>query len=327
MENKPETPDSMSKNQFSMTAVLDAEKLRLMSEEGSPLPRLSTLMAELPERFIEAIEEALLPTPSYEIGYRFERILRWVADILYQLPLTQSSYTVTAESSRQKALEVTELIMHELSTFAEYLSKVLRTLAAGDEQLEKAAQTTGRRLTNEVVHLFKLPINKVKHDGYKLTWCEAKYNETVILGFSVYGPVAARTAGPATFHPKSPDIAEGYSFALFLRNTVRGLYRLCEIAESGVPSALTRENTQPSALYPGVLEPMRAVMPMLATLPRMGFPGENRHELCELILDGQTVRVLRTFRLAPLKPTAHITAYLSVVAPGHSYKLPFWSKK
>ena len=160
---------------------------------------------------------------------------------------------MTAESSRQKALEVTELLMHELSTFSEYLSKVLKALATGDKQLEKVAQTIGKRLLNEVVHLFRLPINKVKHDGYKLSWCEAKYNETVIFGFSVYGPVAARTAGPATFHPKAPDIAEGYSFALFLRNAVQGLYRLCEIAELGVPSALKRENTRPGALHPECL--------------------------------------------------------------------------
>ena len=58
----------MTKHQFRMTAVLGAEKLRLMSEVGSPLPRLSTLMAELPERFIEAIEEELLPAPLMKLG-------------------------------------------------------------------------------------------------------------------------------------------------------------------------------------------------------------------------------------------------------------------
>lgn len=316
----------MTKHHFRMNAVLNPEKLRLMSDEGSPLPRLSALVAELPEQAVESIQQELLPAPNHEIGYRFARVLRWVADILCQLPQTRSSKADSAESARQKILEVTELIMHELSAFAEYLSKVLKVLASGDKQSEKTAQAIGKRLLYEVVHLFRLPINKVKHDGYRLTWIEANYNETVISGFSVYGPIGLRETGPATFHPKAPDIAEGYSFALFLRNAVQGLYRLCAIAEEALPATLKLSVNQRGTHSPKLVEPMTSVLPMLAALPRMGFPGENKHELCELIMDNQAVRVLRTFKLAPLKPRARITAHLTVVAPGHSLKIPFWPK-
>lgn len=316
----------MTKPQFQMTAVLDAKRLRVVSAEGSVLPRLSEVIAAMPAHHLEKIEEELLPNPNHEIRYRFSRVLRWVAEVLCQLPLTRSSHHVVAEASRQKVLELTELIMHEVSSFAEYLAKVIKIITAGDKRAEKAAQSLGKRLANEVVHLFRLPINKVKHDGYRLTWCEAKHNETVIGGFSVYGQIGIRTTGPATFHPKTPDIAEGYSFALFLRNAVEGLYHLCDIAETGIPGELKGGRKSTATSTENLLGTMREVLTLLPALPHMGFPGENRHELCELFLDGHTVRVFRTFRLSPLKPSARFTTHLPVVAAGHSLKLPFWAR-
>jgi hypothetical protein len=312
-----------------MMAVPEPKMLRLLSLDGSVLPGLVRLTERLSEKHLAQLDDKLIVPPKLEVTYRFTRTFRWVAEIIQELPLTQSKHPVPAENARRHILENTELLMHEVSAFAEYLTRLLSGLAGDDRRKEKAALASGRRLSHEVVHLFKLPINKLKHDGFRLSWCEARYNTSVIAGFTVHGRIGKGVTGPAHFHPKAQGIAEGYSFPLLLRKTIETLYQLCFLTEAALLADIEVElRPEPAAnttTSPGLLAAASEALLLLPTLGRHGFPLENRHELLELLLDLNTVRVMRTFKLSPLKAGARITFHHRVTL-GETVKPPFWPR-
>lgn len=216
--------------------------------------------------------------------------------------------------------------MHAISSFAEYLVSILRALGEirGQQKLSKAAAQKISQLINQQ---FKVPINKIKHDGFALGWLSITHDgQAPVHGFAVNGLIEPRTFGSASF--RFPNaIAEGYSFALFLRRATEAPYELCDVVESAVRQIyrdeLRDKETLPSFLGSNALA--EVVARQLSYMPFIGFPNEHMARVPELGFASGALLILRTRMLRFPKGAYTVSSYL-IPRQGYTYKLPYWVK-
>lgn len=294
-----------------------------LSLATSPLPRLLGRAHLLRPSLKESLESALFPgIPSAVSDYYWEVVLKLDA-ILRELPFAAMQRT-SDNDRRHRVLEVMKSVMHDITALTEYLGDMLAHALPTSGTKNKAAHQAKRRLANEVDFHFKLPINLVKHERFKLRWLERYSPTELTAGFTVSGVIRPNTKGPASY--RFP-VAEGYSFALILRRVLPVLFKLCDIAEEALAAAKLFEA---AALPPSVpVEASRMalltnVTELLAALPVRGFPNEYRLRAPQLRLVGQQLVVANTFRILDFKHGCKFSFEIGNVAAGEHYKMPYW---
>lgn len=311
---------------FSRRPVILGEKTRALSAEGSVLPNLVGRLKRVDPAVMERIEQAGLPDPVREVPERLQKVFERVVAIALLLPFTGES----AKQNRRRTIDETALLMHEMCATAEYLRDLLH--AALPEPNKKVLNGVKTRLDAEVEMLFRAPINAVKHNHFKLSWLEANPpggGRSVVKGLVLNGLVGKQTTGPAARRFGEKVYADGYSFPLLLRRAVSSAYAQCDIVDEVLAGALSDgaccNTTAPSAARELVDAADEALL-QLSVLPRIGFPGEKKHQMQELVLDRDTVRVVRTFKLARLKPGSRFQFEIAAVR-GHAFVLPYWLRE
>lgn len=310
------------RNPFRLTTTMDVEPLsppRKLGDTDSVLPRLIGLMDTLSDSAGSALDAALIEAPTYELPRRFHRLLELVAEIA-------GSITNAGTIDREAVLQDVERLMHAISSFAEYLGSILRALGEhhGQQKHTKAAAQKIGQLINQQ---FKVPINKIKHDGFTLGWLSITHDDQPpVHGFAVNGLIKPRTFGPASFRFPSA-IAEGYSFSLFLRRATETPYELCDLVESAVRhlyrNELHHKETLPSRSGSKILA--EVVSRQLSYMPFTGFPNEHMARVPELGVAGGSLLVLRTRMLRFPKGAYTVSSHLRA-RQGYTFKLPYWVK-
>lgn len=318
-------------NKYRMTASIGPTKLRALSAEGSVLPDLVPFTKALGESHIEKLHRELVPLPWTEIPCRFLRVFRKVSTIAEMLPFLHRQDGRFAALNQQRILDETELVMHEICALVEYLGKLVKALLPPAEKKNKAAQAVIKRLEHKIKRLITVPVNKIKHDGFRLTWCEAYLNKSAVMGFIVNGPIGKHMTGPANYRYGDDVVAEAYSFSLFLRKTVEILYQLCSITQDFLSDEFALRGAR-STVGKGIesqelLGSAKDALLYLSFLPQKGFPAEQEQEVLDMVVDGDTVRVARTFRLKLLKPGWRFQFIIPSVSVGQTIQFPFWNPR
>lgn len=298
-------------------------KTRDLSAEGTVLPNLVGRLKDMDAEIFDRFEEAGLPSPNIELPDRLQAIFQRVTTISILLPFTGEK----EKHNRKRAIDETTLLMHEMCATSEYLRNLLH--AALPPCKRKAISAAKSQLDAEVELLFRAPINAIKHSHFKLTWLEARSpagDTCIVKGLVLNGMIDRLTTGPATHKFGRRVFADGYSFPLLLRKAIDTIYAQFDIVDCALTSALSQTSfgrTTSSNTAPKLADAAKEALLYLTTLPRTGFPGEAKYRMNELVLEGGSVRVARTFKLARLKSESRFKFEITA-RPGHTFVLPYW---
>lgn len=216
--------------------------------------------------------------------------------------------------------------MHEIAALKEYLGDVLTEIVPREGKKSKKVEQAKARLEHAVSFLFKAPINLVKHERFKLYWLEQSNSSGATSGFVVTGMIAPRTTGPASYRTK--NVAEGYSFALLLRQTLLAIFELCAIttsvlAESGLIGPAKEDADQGSDNDPRLTQ-LAGVLDGLTYLSCRGFPNEVGTRVAELSLHERQLMVNRTFKLQGFGSRWRVHFTMPAAKAGDMFQLPYW---
>lgn len=216
--------------------------------------------------------------------------------------------------------------MHLISSLAEYLGSILRALGEHHGQ-QKHCKASAQKIGQLINQQFKVPINKIKHEGFTLGWLSITHDGHAPLhGFAVNGLIQPRTFGSASF--RFPNaVAEGYSFSLFLRRATETPYELCNVVELAVRhlyhDELRRKEMVP--VPPGSNAVAEMVARQLSFMPFTGFPNEHMARVPDVGVDGGALLLLRTRMLRFPKGPYTVSSYM-LARQGYTFKLPYWVK-
>lgn len=306
--------------------ILIGKKLRAMSVEGGLVPGLVESCRQFDTSIRDRIEDNGVPNPVREIPERLLRVFERVTAIALLLPFTGE----TGKRNRRRVLDETELLMHDMCGMTEYLRDLLHAIP--QDVGKKSLASVKARLDVEVELLFRAPINAVKHKHFKLAWLEAfppNGGNAIVKGFFLNGPLGRKISGPAPRRFGGKAFPDGYSYPLLLRKAICSIYTQCDIVENAIhdliPAIKPASVTRPAHVS-GLLGAVKEALMHLSVLPRMGFPLEQKHQMKELVLDNDTVRVLRTFKLANLRLGSRLQFEVPALA-GHTFAIPYWEAR
>lgn len=290
---------------------------RGLGDFDSVLPRLVGLLDALSDSLGSAIDDALVSEPAYELPQRIYRVFELISE-------AAAAVSIAQEPDRDLVLHKVQQLMNEIASLAEYLSSVLR-VAGENMGAEKFIKSTSQKLGQLINVQFKVPLNKIKHEGFALGWLTITHDGQVPLhGFAVNGLIERKTIGPASF--RFPNaIAEGYSFAFFLRRATVSLYELCDLVDAAIrhlySAELGRKGVTTSR--PGSLPPAEAVVRELSFMPFQGFPNEHMNKVPELGIVGNEMVLLRT-RMLRFANGPHTVQTYIIARKGYTFRLPYW---
>jgi hypothetical protein len=294
------------------------DQLRQFSDQNSVMPRLLGVMNALEGSVGELLDTALVSDPCYEIPRRLGAILERVDRIL-------DAVTVPGQIDTVACLRDTQALMTDISSSTEYLRTIVNAIAnrPGGKKSEAAV---GKKLDQLANRSFKVPINKIKHDGFELAWVtfifESPHRE--VPGFAVNGLIERRQIGPASFR-FGDAIAEGYSFALFLRRAFEIFYLQCDLLEQLVLDVFGAELSGQDIVAPeaGPRGLVEQIVIKLAMLPLLGFPNEAKDDVPDLVVSAGTIFV-GTGRKMQFPGGACRVQTQITVRKGYTFRMPFW---
>lgn len=269
--------------------VLIGERGRALSAEGSVLPKLVYRISQADPRALESVAAAGLPNPEIEIPEKLQKVFQRVARIAQLLTLTGES----AKPFRSEVLDQTTLLMVEMCAISEYVRDFAHAILPSSEI--KRINSCKKRMDGEIEALFRAPINTIKHKHFKFNWLEAHppFGEfQVVKGFVLAGSMGPTTTGPASRVFGNSSFPDGYSFSLLLRRAICAPYAIFDAVYDLVVRVLLpfesncvvarRDNQK-------LVEQAKDALRYVSALPRMGFPGENKHRVQELVLDVRAI--------------------------------------
>ena len=187
-----------------------------------------------------------------------------------------------------------------------------------------------RRLGDRIDYLldrtFQIPVNEIKHRGFAMGWLTLRSNFGVTHGYSVSGQIAPNLNASIKYRAKDKSSPEGYSFAYVLRESVVALYGMCDALDSALMAAGCYTATL-TAHKPHAEAPRSVVDAIVAinALPERGFFDERGLEIPLLeFCNGTLMATIRRLRTHP--PGTKVHFEVDGVAPGTSYKMPYWPK-
>lgn len=302
--------------------------MRSLSEPGTAQPPLISL-AEGLDDMIRPQLAGVLPLPGGEVVRRLLRIFECVSEIGQALPFTDDG--PECAKKRAPVLAETEALMHEQTSFRDYIRRLLAVLKTAGPSKKSARET--KPLDDEFERLFATPINKVKHDAYRLQWMEARPSGSptaIVRGFYVEGIIDAETAGSAAHRFGSGAIAEAYSYPLMLRQAVVIPYAMCELAacslrrKFGVPGGGSESppaSREPKRRCDLAIAAQDALM-HIDLLPRRGFPNEAGLHVPNVAWRNNSVAIDGTTRFPDLPPGSRFQQ-ASVYQKGYNIRLNY----
>jgi hypothetical protein len=188
----------------------------------------------------------------------------------------------------------------------------------------KIASAVKARLESKVDSKFKVPINLIKHERFKLYWLERASQIESTAGFVVTVLIRPNVQGPASYRFPVP---EGFSFASLLRSVLPTIYELCDIAEDALTRAELVSPKTSSSAHPSesaALEKFSRVLDLLSTLPIRGFPNEKGQRVSHLTLQQGGTYVSSTFTIHDFKGNTKFHFNMPPARVGDEYKIPYW---
>ena len=250
-----------------------------LSNTNSPLPPLCSNALRLNPASVSSLENALIPGISGTVSGHFWGLITKVRRIMNLLPVVGNLGAET-QTERAQILGDVESIMHEMVALSEYLGRVGVALMPSPGKKNPATQQLLKTLEYQVDKLFKVPVNFIKHQSFRLQWMQMTADDEVTAGFVVSGKVAPGVTGPASF--KTDQISEGYSFALFLRLVVPTIFCLCATLDDAIANLYGTACSTSSNPAP---DPQLTVLSQLADrmvfLPTRGFPSERNDRVSQ----------------------------------------------
>lgn len=298
--------------------------MRYLSLPGSPLPAICGRGWLLTAEASDCLEEALFPSIPIAVADYFWNMVSRLQEILRELPASDRGMSNNS-GPRLRILDLMTILLHEISSLTEYLVDVLGKILPSVGRKNKAAQQAKNKLHHIVDRLFKIPINLVKHERFKLQWLDQYEQSTVTAGFTVNGKIDKNLIGSASYRFES--VAEGFSFAFILRKILPSIFEICEVAEDALDQAtLFRKDALPSSpvVRPDRYSMLVEVVGRLASLPYCGFPNERSERVMKLSLDNFRLGVEGTVIFTALSPPYGCEFQIESVIPGETYKLPYW---
>lgn len=303
-----------------MTTTTDTESLSKSRRLGGPnsvLPSLVGLMMTLSDSAGAALDDALVHAPTYELPRQLQRLMELTASIAGSIANVEAI-------NQDSVLQDVERLMHATSSFAEYLGSILKTLGEHKGQ-QKYVRSPTQKINQLINQQFKVPINKIKHEGFALGWLSITHDgQAPVHGFAVHGLIDRKTFGSASSRFPSA-IAEGYSFSLFLRRAIETPYELCDVVESAIRS-LYRDELRHKDISPPPQGPTALATTLaqkLSYIPFSGFPNEHMAHVSELAMENETLLVVRA-RLLRFPKSAYTVSSTLIARQGYTFKLPYW---
>lgn len=293
-------------------------QLRQFSDLNSVMPRLLGVMSVLGTSAGDILDAALISAPSYEIPRRLSSILGHIDRILDAL-------TAQGDVDTAACLRDTQALMTDISAATEYLRAIVNAIAdrPGGRRSEAAV---GKKLDQLANRSFKVPINKIKHDGFELAWVTFIFENPprLVPGFAVNGLIERRQIGPASFR-FGDSIAEGYSFSLFLRRAFEIFYLQCDLIEQLVREAFRAELDGQKVIPPhaGARELVERIVIRLALLPLIGYPNESKDRVSELVVYAGTIYVGASRKIQFPGDPCRVQTQLTV-REDYAFRMPFW---
>lgn len=226
-------------------------------------------------------------------------------------------------------LRHTELLMLRCTSLNDYLKKLLTACApaSAKKELDRSCDAIEARLGRSI----KVPINKIKHDGFTLAPIVLTNGIASVPGFVVYGPLTDGIAGPLSYSEKhGAGTSDGYSLPLFMRRVFTLIFEMSDLARDqllkwGVidkPLDAAKVHNPNDAR----IKALPAVLERLNALPTHGFQGEQltRSPVFQ-IKDGTLA--MQQVRTRVLRGTVRVQFELPAVQAGSSFQMPYWPRQ
>lgn len=300
--------------------------MRELSYPGHVVPKLSVDGHALPSDTLTLLDREHLAHPSSLLAKLYWDVVEILDDMLDLLAGTGLGSPLT-DPKHRAVLRHAELLMLRSMSLHEYLGELLITCAPASAKHELGA--CRKALANQFGRDIRVPLNKVKHNGFTLAPITMTNPVTSVPGFVVHGPIGEGMAGPLSFSEKhGANTREGYSLPLFMRRAFALLFELTDLALEPLvrwgairSDAETRKAHNPNdarmKTLPGVVERLNA-------LPRHGFMGE--HETPSPVFDlGYNSLFMELGRTKKLRGHVRLQFQIPAIHQGAVIQMPYWS--
>lgn len=299
--------------------------MRELSYPGHVVPKLSVDGHALPTDILALLDREHLAHPSSLLAKIYWDVVEILADMLDVISGSGLGPPLT-DPKHRTVLRHAELLMIRCTSLNEYLGKLLTVCAPPGARPELARCRAA--MANQLGRDIRVPINKVKHDGFTLAPMTMTNPVASVPGFVVYGPVGDGTAGPLSFSKKhGSDTREGYSLPLFMRRAFALLFELTDLAlEPLARWGAVRSDTESRKAHnpnDARIQTLPGVVDRLNALPRHGFPGE--HETPSPIFGlGQNSLFMELGRTKRLRGHVRVQFQIPALHQGAVIQMPFW---
>jgi hypothetical protein len=252
-------------------------------------------------------------------------VVEILADMLDLLAGARLGSPLT-DPKHRAVLRHAELLMLRCMSLHEYLGELLTTCAPASAKHELGG--CRKALANQFGRDIRVPLNKVKHNGFTLAPITMTNPVTSVPGFVVHGPVGEGIAGPLPFSEKhGANTREGYSLPLFMRWAFALLFELTDLAlEPLVRWEAIRSDADTQKAYnpnDARIKTLPGVLDRLNALPRHGFPGE--HETPSPMFDlGHGSLFIELSRTKKLRGRVTVQFQIPAIHQGAVVQVPFW---
>ena len=291
-----------------------------LSYPSHVVPKLTLDCLDLKDDLLEKIHAEQVARPAGYTSKIFWDVIEVVSDILGSL---ESFDQISGDRKHRTALRLVEILMLRCSSLNEYLGRLLTICAPADQSGLKQARDAMSVCLGQGI---KVPINKIKHNGFSLAPIVLTNGVAQVLGFVVYGPLENGVSGPLSHSKKhGGGTPEGYSLPLFMRTVIAMIFRMTDIASKRLSEWGSYElgKVTSQKLNPNTARVMELpnILDRLNSLPFHGFMGEHNQRAPRFsVVDGTlNMQMARVHRLR-----GRVSVHFQVTSVSGQEQLPYW---
>lgn len=301
--------------------------MKELSYTNHVVPKLSVDGVAFTTEATAKLDDKQLAHPGSLLAKIYWDVTEVLTDMLDILEAPSSS-SQEADRRHRAVLRHAEILMLRCTSLNDYLKKLLSACVPNDSKngLEQCSAAIETRLGKNI----KVPINKIKHDGFTLAPIALTNHVASVLGFVVYGPLPNGVTGPLSFSGKhGAGTPEGYSLPLFMRRVLALTFEMTDLARDQllkwgaiIPSAETAKAHNPNDVR---IEALPALLERLNALPHHGFQGEHtaRSPIFQIKEGTMTMQTIPTRRL---RGTVKVEFQIPAVDAGSTLQMPYWNR-
>lgn len=302
--------------------------MKELSHPNHVVPKLSIDGASLTPEALSRIDTKQIARPASLLAKIYWDIVEILDDMLDLLDALNDSGEASSRKHRA-ALRHAELMMLRCTSLNDYLRKLLAACAPenGKKDLDQCCNAIEARLGRSI----KVPLNKIKHDGFTLALIMLTNGVASVPGFVVYGPLPDGAAGPLARSAKhGAGTSEGYSLPLFMRRVLALVFEMSDLARDQLLKwgAINKPLDAAEAHNPNDvrIKSLPATLERLNALPVHGFKGEEQTRSPVFQIQDGTL-TMQQIRTKSLKGTVRVHFELPAVQAGSSFYMPYWKNQ